>query len=133
MMLHVRRMVKPDSSHQEKGEDSKAYTTFGDLYFSEGQYEDAIQQYVRALEANPDDLEAWNKLHNSLVNLGRADEAQSIASKIQEVKDRSTPPSTGTAPMKALLLFKEILRQKILVTFCPGQYPKKPKATSFCI
>jgi tetratricopeptide (TPR) repeat protein len=86
-----------DNPRQGKKEDPTAYKILGDLYFSEGQYEAAIKQYIQAVEVDPEYLEAWNQLHLSLSKVGRDDDAGTIQAKIRTLTHKTASNAAGSA------------------------------------
>ena len=55
--------------------DPAVWKEAGDQFFGKGDYEAASMNYVRAIELNPDYLDAWNGLSITLRKMGRMDEA----------------------------------------------------------
>ncbi len=58
----------------------------GNDFFSKGQYEDAIKCYARAIEIDPEYLDAWNNIGYALIKLGKTDEAKKCNEKVKELK-----------------------------------------------
>jgi tetratricopeptide (TPR) repeat protein len=48
----------------------------GDQYDSKGQYDQALAAYDRALGIDPEDADAWYDKAETLVKMGRGDEAR---------------------------------------------------------
>lgn len=68
--------------------DSKIMKESGNALFNNGQYEDAIQCYVKAIELNPEHTDAWNNLGLSLLKIGRTEEAKECNIKVKKLKQK---------------------------------------------
>ena len=104
--------MNPGDAQKTKLIDPTAYKILGDLHFSEGQYEVAITQYIQAVELNPEYLEAWNKIHDSLVHLERMDDAELIQSKITELKAKTQSEPLKKGVTEAIVSPTPDLKQK---------------------
>lgn len=66
----------------------------GDYYYSVGRHADAYEAYVQGLERYPHNMESLVGVERTLVNLGRADEAQRVSEHIELIRkarnDRSS-------------------------------------------
>ncbi len=71
-----------DSAARQKAEDR--YYAALDLV-SEGEYEHAVQEYRKSLEADPTFTEAMHGMARALQDLGRLDEAIAMAKRISEI------------------------------------------------
>lgn len=60
----------------------------GNEFFNHGQYQDAIKCYNRAIELNPEYIEAWNNLGLSFQKLGNTEEARKCNNRIRELKKK---------------------------------------------
>ncbi|MBP1928134.1 TM2 domain-containing membrane protein YozV [Methanolinea mesophila] len=56
-------------------DDPAVWKQEGDRFFQRGDYEAASMNYVRAIELNPEYLDAWNSLSAALRKMGRTEEA----------------------------------------------------------
>jgi hypothetical protein len=117
-------MIDPDVS-REKKDDPTVYKTLGDRFFSEEQYEAALHQYLQAVEADPDYTAAWNKLHDVLVQLGRTNDAQEVAFKLRELKDRTSSNCNDETYTTESPLFKKDITPEMVGSLF--QNPQKPK------
>jgi hypothetical protein len=86
----------------ESLEDPTICKTLGDLHFSHALYEAAIGYYAQAIEFNPCDIDAWNKVHSALLHLGRTEDAASIQLKIDELKKKTQPISPEKMPKETI-------------------------------
>lgn len=73
------------------------YKNQGNNYFKEGDYENALQYYGKAIEADPEYFDAWNNIYLTLLKLDRTDDAK----KCKEMLDRLEDKHEG-APMKGV-------------------------------
>jgi len=55
-------------------------------FVSKGQYEDAIKCYARAIEIDPEYLDAWNNIGYALIKLGKTDEAKKCNEKVKQLR-----------------------------------------------
>jgi hypothetical protein len=110
---------------REKKDGPTVYETLGDRYFLEEQYEIALHHYLQAVEADPDYIEAWNKLHDVLMQLGRTDDAQEVAFKLRELKDRTPSNLTDKTYITESPLFKKDITPEMVGSLL--QNPQKPK------
>ena len=60
------------------------YKNQGNNYFKEGDYENALQSYGKAVEIDPDYRDAWNNIYLTLLKLDRLDDAY----KCKEILDK---------------------------------------------
>jgi tetratricopeptide (TPR) repeat protein len=58
----------------------------GDDYFSDGDYETALECYFQAIDIRPDYYEAWNIRGYALFRLGRIEEARTIKGMLKDMK-----------------------------------------------
>jgi hypothetical protein len=63
----------------------------GNDYFKSGDYENALQCYGRAIETDPEYLDAWNNIYITLLKLERTDDAR----KCKEMLDKLTFEPNG--------------------------------------
>jgi TM2 domain-containing membrane protein YozV len=80
--------------------DPAVWKAAGDRFFEKGDYEAASMNYVRAIELDPDYLEAWNKLSFALYKMGKMDEAEHA---MHIVKDLQGEEPGRTAPPEHFL------------------------------
>ena len=59
----------------ESQPDADAFFNFGNILYQLAREGEAAEQYVKALELDPDFAEAWNNLGNALVAIGKSDDA----------------------------------------------------------
>ncbi|MGA2639848.1 MAG: tetratricopeptide repeat protein [Spirochaetia bacterium] len=59
----------------ESQPDADAFFNLGNIFYQLAREGEAAEQYIQALELDPDFAEAWNNLGNALVALGKADDA----------------------------------------------------------
>ncbi len=71
--------------------------------YARGQYENAREQFERLVEANPEELEGWAGEAETLLQLGRAAEAEGVVTRARE--------RLGDAPSLALLAARFRLAQ----------------------
>ena len=78
--------------------DPAVWKEAGDQFFEKGDYEAASMNYVRAIELNPDYLEAWNKLSFALYKMGKMEEAEHAMHIVKDLQGEehggTTPPDT---------------------------------------
>ncbi len=55
--------------------DAELFFNLGNILYQLGREGDAAEQYIQALELDPDFAEAWNNLGNALVAMGKSDDA----------------------------------------------------------
>jgi tetratricopeptide (TPR) repeat protein len=58
----------------------------GNEYYKAGEYGNALECYGKALETDPEYLDAWNNIYLTLLKLGRDDDAR----KCKEMLDKLT-------------------------------------------
>ena len=63
------------SSKEEISKKAEELNTSGFFFYNQGKYEDAIKDYNRAIELNPNEPFNWNNRGNSFKNLKRYEEA----------------------------------------------------------
>jgi TM2 domain-containing membrane protein YozV len=68
-------MSMAERAREKNLDDPAVWKEAGDQFFGKGDYEAASMNYVRAIELNPDYLDAWNGLSLALRKMGRMDEA----------------------------------------------------------
>jgi len=73
------------------------YKNQGNNYFKEGDYENALQCYGKALEIDPDYRDAWNNIYLTLLKLERIDDARKCKEMLDKLEDRQE-----SAPMKGM-------------------------------
>ncbi|MEI6293932.1 MAG: tetratricopeptide repeat protein [Methanomicrobiales archaeon] len=73
------------------------YKNQGNNYFKEGDYENALQYYGKALEIDPDYRDAWNNIYLTLLKLDRTDDAKKCKEMLDKLEDRQ-----DSAPMKGV-------------------------------
>jgi tetratricopeptide (TPR) repeat protein len=59
-----------------KANKAAEYKTQGNNYFKEGDYENALQYYGKAVEIDPEYYDAWNNIYLTLLKLDRTDDAK---------------------------------------------------------
>jgi len=69
--------------------DPAVWKEAGDRFFGRGDYEAASMNYVRAIELNPDYLQAWNSLSLALRKMGRMDEADHALHIVKDLQGES--------------------------------------------
>ncbi len=52
------------------------YKSQGNSYFKDGDYENALQYYGKAVEVDPEYRDAWNNIYLTLLKLDRTDDAK---------------------------------------------------------
>ena len=80
--------IKPDHNCVENLDNPVNWKKSGNEFFTQGQYQDAIKCYNRAIELNPEYLEAWNNLGLSFLKLGNTEEARKCNNKVRELKKK---------------------------------------------
>jgi tetratricopeptide (TPR) repeat protein len=55
--------------------DAEAFFNFGNILYQLAREGEAAEQYLQALELDPEFAETWNNLGNALVAMGKADDA----------------------------------------------------------
>jgi superkiller protein 3 len=55
--------------------DAEVFFNFGNILYQLGREGTAAEQYIKALDLDPDFAEAWNNLGNALVAIGKSEEA----------------------------------------------------------
>ena len=81
------------------------YKTQGNSYFKEGDYENALQYYGKAVEIDPEYRDAWNNIYLTLLKLDRTDDAKRCKEVLDKLEDKQdAAPMTGVAekPYKRL-------------------------------
>ena len=68
------------------------YKNQGNNYFKEGDYENALQYYGKAVEIDPDYRDAWNNIYLTLLKLDRTDEANKCKEIINKLKHKQEGP-----------------------------------------
>ena len=59
----------------EKHPDAEAFFNLGNIFYQLAREAEAAEQYLRALDLDPEFAEAWNNLGNALVAIGKPDDA----------------------------------------------------------
>ena len=59
----------------EKRPDAEAFFNLGNIFYQLAREGEAAEQYLRALDLEPEFAEAWNNLGNALVAIGKPDDA----------------------------------------------------------
>jgi len=72
--------------------DPVVWKSSGNKFFKKGLYGIALRFYARAVELNPNFIEAWNNIGLSFLKLGRVDEARRRNEKVKELRMRSRNP-----------------------------------------
>jgi tetratricopeptide (TPR) repeat protein len=70
----------------------------GNNYFREGDYENALQYYGKAIEADPEYFDAWNNIYLTLLKLERTDDAKKCKEMLDRLEDKQ-----DAAPMKGVV------------------------------
>jgi tetratricopeptide (TPR) repeat protein len=125
-------MIDHDIS-REKKDDPTVYKSLGDRFFSEERYEVALHQYLQAVEADPDYIEAWNKLHDALVQLGRTNDAQEVAFKLCELKDRTSSNCIDETYTTESPLFKKDITPEMVGSLLQNPQKLKRNRSSFIL
>jgi len=73
-------------------DDPVVWKSSGNKFFKKGLYGIALRFYARAIQLNPDFIEAWNNIGLSFLKLGRVDEARRCNEKVKELRMRSGNP-----------------------------------------
>ncbi|HOT03444.1 MAG TPA: tetratricopeptide repeat protein [Methanolinea sp.] len=73
-------------------DDPVVWKISGNKFFKKGLYGIALRFYARAIQLNPDFIEAWNNIGLSFQKLGRMDEARRCNEKVKELRMRSGNP-----------------------------------------
>ena len=58
----------------------------GNDFFNKGQFEEAIKCYFKAIELNPEYIDAWNNLGFTYLKMGKIEEADKCNKKVKEIK-----------------------------------------------
>lgn len=69
--------------------DPAVWKSSGNKFFKKGLYGIALRFYARAVQLNPNFIEAWNNIGLSFMKLGKIDEARRCNEKVRELKMRS--------------------------------------------
>jgi tetratricopeptide (TPR) repeat protein len=62
------------------------YFRIGNKYFLQGQFQNAIEEYQKALEIDPDFYQAWNKMGDAYNALGNSEQALECYKRSLEIK-----------------------------------------------
>nr|2AVP_A Chain A, synthetic consensus TPR protein [Methanothrix harundinacea 6Ac] len=68
---------------------AEAWYNLGNAYYKQGDYDEAIEYYQKALELDPRSAEAWYNLGNAYYKQGDYDEAIEYYQKALELDPRS--------------------------------------------
>lgn len=74
----------------------ETWKNFGNDYFSQGKYEEAIKSYAHAIELDTNYLDAWNNMGLALLKLGKIDEAKQVNEHIKKIKSEILKPIPQT-------------------------------------
>lgn len=58
----------------------------GNDFFNKNQYKEAIECYYKAIELNPEYIDAWNNLGYSFSKIGKTEEAEKCRDRIKQIK-----------------------------------------------
>lgn len=83
------------STHSRLSFTANDYVEQGKALYFEGQYEDAIALYAKAIETEPDNLKAWLSRGAALAKLQRYDEAIAAYDKVTTLKPDFSEASFG--------------------------------------
>lgn len=73
------------------------YKNQGNNYFKDGDYENALQYYGKAVEIDPDYRDAWNNIYLTLLKLDRIDEANKCREILEKLKYKQETPVKAVA------------------------------------
>jgi len=73
-------------------DDPVVWKVSGNNFIKKGLYGSALRFYARAIQLNPDFVEAWNNIGLAFLKLGRMDEARRCNEKVKELRMRSGNP-----------------------------------------
>ncbi len=66
--------------------DNRSLLGLGNALYAQGKHDEAIQDYNKAIEINPQDADAWNNKGRALKSLGRTTESEAAFVKAREMK-----------------------------------------------
>jgi tetratricopeptide (TPR) repeat protein len=94
-----------------KTKQASEYKNQGNTYFKEGDYENALQYYGKAVEIDPDYRDAWNNIYITLVKLDRIDDASKCKEILEKIKYKQVTPVNvlGDQPYKRLKLLLRVI------------------------
>ena len=80
------------------------YKNQGNNYFTEGDYENALQYYGKAVEIDPEYRDAWNNIYVTLLKMERTDDAKKCKEILDGLEYKPEIPLKGVAdrPYKRL-------------------------------
>lgn len=76
----------PHSNGVKIPDDPEEWRNLGNDFFKKGQYDEAVKCYFKAIELNPQYLDAWNNLGFTYFKMGRIEEANKCKEQINKIK-----------------------------------------------
>jgi len=97
-----------------KANKAAEYKDQGNNYFKDGDYENALQSYGKAVEIDPDYRDAWNNIYLTLLKLDRTDDAYKCKEILDKLEHKPEIPMKSVAerPYKRL---KQVLAVIIVI------------------
>ncbi len=80
----------PFPNNSKDLDDPVYWKNAGNDFFSKNQYKEAIECYYKAIELNPEYIDAWNNLGYSFSKIGKTEEAEKCRDRIKQIKSSSS-------------------------------------------